>query len=115
MELYPSSWPGWAPKLSVRDWRRYETLGFDIYNPQKMEMRISVRIDDREDQPEYSDRYNQGFTLRPGMNRIKIPFKTILTSGTKRPLDLKKIYRLLIFMSHPKMKHVLYLDNVRLL
>jgi len=114
LELYFSSWPGWTPKLNVKDWRGYDAVGFDVYNPEGEEIRITVRIDDREDTPDYNDRYNQGFVLKPGMNRIKIPFKTLLTSGTKRHLDLKRIYRLLIFMSHPKKKHVLYLDYIRL-
>jgi len=114
LELYPSSWPGWSPKLSVQDWRGYDAVGFDLYNPEGKEIRITLRIDDRQDTPDYDDRYNQGFVLKPGMNRIKVPFKKLLTSGTKRHLDLKRIYRLLIFMSHPKKKHVLYLDYIRL-
>ncbi len=114
MELYPSDWPGWTPKLDDNDWRRFEILELDVYNPENKEVSVAVRIDDREDFPAYADRYNQSFVMKPGANSIRIPLENLITSGTKRNLDLKRIYRFLIFMGHPKQKHVLYLDNVRL-
>jgi hypothetical protein len=114
LELYPSSWPGLTPKLNVADWRGFKAIGFDVYNPDKKEIRITVRIDDREDDPDYGDRYNQVFILKPGLTRMEIPFETLITSGTKRILDLKRIYRFLIFLGHPKEKHILYFDYIRL-
>lgn len=114
MELYPSSWPGWTPMLEVNDWHKYNAISFDLYNPEDEEIPVAVRIDDIEDYPDFADRYNQRFILKPGINNVQIPFETLLTSGTKRPLDLGKIYRFLIFMGHPERKYVLYLDYVRL-
>ena len=29
MELYPSNWPGLAPRLDVNDWRAFDYLAFD--------------------------------------------------------------------------------------
>lgn len=115
MELYPSSYPGWNAKLSVKNWQRYKTLGFDVYNPESREVHIGLRIDDREDYPDYADRYNQQFLLKPGMNRLKIPLKSLVTSGTGGALDLKNIYRFLIFMGYPERKYLLYLDYIRLI
>ncbi len=114
MELYPSNWPGLTPKLDENDWRGYSQFKFDVFNPAPDEIKISVRIDDRKDYPDYEDRYAKQFILKPGMNRIEIPLDSLVTSGTKRNLDLKNIYRLLIFMGHPREKHVLYLDYIRL-
>lgn len=114
LELYPSNWPGLTPKLGVRDWRGFKAIGFDVYNAGEKDLRIAVRIDDREDYPDYADRYNRGFDLKPGINRIQIPLEALITSGTQRNLDLKKIYRFMIFMGQPKEKHVLYVDYVRL-
>ena len=112
MELYPSNWPGWTPKLAENDWRGFKAIGLDIYNPENREVSVTVRIDDREDFPDYGDRYNQGFVIKPGANSIRIPLENLIASGTKRNLDLKKIYRFLIFMGHAEQKHVLYLDYV---
>ena len=114
MELYPSAWPGWSPKLDRTDWRDFTAVAFDIYNPQQHDVRLTVRIDDRKDYPDYAARYNRGFVLKPGPNAIVIDFDSLVTSSGNRPLDLKKIYRFLIFMASPPEKHVLYLDYVRL-
>ncbi len=53
------------PILSQKDWRGFETLRFDLYNPAEQVLQITVRIDDRKDSPEYADRYNNSFTLNP--------------------------------------------------
>jgi hypothetical protein len=114
LELYPSEYPGLAPMIRNNNWQGYESLGFDIFNPDGKEVKIAVRIDDREDAPEYKDRYNHGFVLEPGLNRINIPLNELITSGTNRRLDLNKIYCLTIFMVNPSEKVTLYVDFIRL-
>lgn len=114
LELYPSNYPGVATKLGINDWRRYNALSFDVYNPEDEKTSIAVRIDDKKDYPDYKDRYNKSFILKPGLNHLNIPLSTLITSGTDRVLDLKKIYRFLIFMVNPQKRHVLYIDYVRL-
>jgi len=114
VELYPSDYPGVSPVLTRSDWSGYKELCFDIYNPQEHVVTVIVRIDDQRQFPAYEERYNKGFLLRPGMNRMNIPFSTLLTSGSGRRLNLKGISRLMIFLSHPRERVVLYLDYIRL-
>jgi len=114
LELFPSDYPGLAPKLSVNDWQRYSTFSFDVFNAQKEDVSLSVRIDDSKDYPDYPDRYNESFSLRQGANTIVIPIHKLETSGTKRRLNLKNIYKVVIFMVQPKERNVLYFDNFRL-
>jgi len=113
LDLYPAHYPGFSPILKKRDWSAYKVLAFDIYNPQKIEVPITVRIDDKK-YPEYKDRYNKSFVLQPGMNHLTIPFNSLITSGTVRKLDLKSISNFLIFMAGPKKKIVLYMDYIRM-
>lgn len=115
MELYPSDYPGLDPKIEANDWRGFKALCFDIYNPENKKVQISVRIDDRKDYPEYKGRYNKRFIMNQGMNQISIPLNTLVTSGTDRNLNLKNIYRLLIFTANPEKKVVLYIDYIRLI
>jgi hypothetical protein len=115
LDLYPSDYPGFAPKLTKKDWRGYTELSFDIYNPQDESVPIWVRVDDRKKYPDFKDRYNKQFVLSPGLNQIHIPFDTLVTSGDGRYLDVKKIYRFFIFMTRPYKRTVLYLDYIRLL
>lgn len=114
LELYPSEYPGLAPMIKNTDWSHYGALRFDVYNPQSREVSLSVRIDDREDYPDYADRYNSSFVISPGANTVTISFDSFMTSGTKRPLNRKKIYRLLMFLTQPVEKTTLYLDYMRL-
>lgn len=114
LELYPSEYPGLAPMIKDNDWHKYGAFQFDVHNPQDADIRLSVRIDDREDYPDYADRYNGTFVVRPGANIITIPLDSMITSGSKRPLNLKMIYRLVVFMGQPKDKTVLYVDYLRL-
>jgi len=114
LELYPSDYPGLVPKLGMNDWSRYKTISFDVYNSEDEETSISVRIDDKKDYPNYENRYTKSFILKPGFNRLSISLNSLITSGTGRALNLKKIYRFLIFMAHPHKKFILFIDYVRL-
>ena len=114
LELFPSDYPGLTPMLKENDWRGFKALCFDIYNPEEKQQ-ISVRIDDRKDYPDYGERYNKSFILNQGMNQISIPLNTLVTSGTDRNLNLKNIYRLLIFTASPEKRVVLYINFIRLI
>ncbi len=114
LEFYPSAYPGLSPKLKHRDWRGYHAFAFDVYNPGSKSIQLVLRIDDKKEALEYSERYNKSFEILPGANTLTIPLDSLRTSVTNRPLDLKKIYRFLVFMVNPKEKHVLYFDYFRL-
>lgn len=115
LELFPSSYPGLSPALKHHDWRGYQALCFEVYNPTPGTVKLILRVDDKKEALEYTDRYNQGFLINPGANTLKIPLDSLTASGTNRPLALKNIYRFLIFMSHIDRNHVLYLDYFRLI
>jgi hypothetical protein len=114
LELLPSDYPGLTPKLASNNWKGYNTLSFDVYNAQQKVIPLTIRMDDRKDHPDYPDRYDKSFILKPGANTIAIPLDTLETSGTKRKLNLKNIYKIIIFTVHPDAQVVLYFDYFRL-
>lgn len=114
LEMYPSAYPGFSPFLSVNDWSKYKALCFDVYNPDEIERRITVRIDDTKDNREYKDRYNKNFIIKKGMNHIRIDMESLVTSGTGRRMNSSTIDKFLIFSSSPVKKIVLYIDHIRL-
>lgn len=114
MELFPAAYPGLSLKLDERDWRRFDSVAFDIYNPQDEALEITVRIDDREDYPDFDDRYNGRITLMPGSNNLRIPLNSLRTAGTDRSLNLKTIERFLFFFVDTNETYRLYVDNIRL-
>lgn len=113
MELYPSSYPGITLNKFNPDWSKRTTLKFDIYNQEKISLRLTIRIDDTKD-PSYGNRYNHTFILGPGFNYISIPLKSLYTSGTNRNVNLTDVQQIILFLSSPEEKRVIYLDNVRL-
>ncbi len=114
LELYPSDYPGFSLILEKKDWRDYKTLCFDIYNPGEKEVRLTVRIDDRGGCPDYADRYNHSFIIKPTVNQVRIPLNSLSTSETHRMLDLRSIHKFIIFVVNPAQKVDLYMDYGRL-
>ncbi len=113
-EFYPSAYPGLSPKLEFHDWQKFKAFSFNVYNPSSDSVRLVLRIDDQEDATDYKERYNKGYIINPGVNTVKVILNSLITSGTNRKMDLKKIYRFVIFMVNPDKKYVLYLDYFRL-
>jgi hypothetical protein len=114
LELFPSDYPGLTPKLAGNNWQGYNTFSFDIYSTQQKITPLTVRIDDSKDCLDHPDRFNKIFYLQPGANTISIPTDTLVTSGTKRKLNLKMIYRVMIFVAQPGERMVYYFDCIRL-
>ncbi len=113
-EMFPSAYPGFTPHLKINDWEKFQTFCFDVYNPEKKPVKLTLRIDDKKEANEYSDRYNKSFEILPGANQIEIPLETLKTSIANRKMNRETIYRFLVFMVSPEKKHVLYFDYFRL-
>jgi len=117
LELNPfdkPDYPGLSPIISINDWSRYNKFCFDIYNPQDQQIQISIRIDDKKDYPDFADRYNKSILLDRGINRLCVPLDKMVTSGTVRNINLKKIYRILLYKANPEKRVELYVDYIRL-
>lgn len=114
VEMFPSQYPGLTLIPPVNDWHRYTYFLLDIYNTQKKTVPVTIRIDDRKNYPDYSDRYNGRYVLKPGSNAIRIPLNILETQDRKRKLDLRTIYRVIIFSSQPENRLELYVDYMRL-
>lgn len=115
MEFFPSDYPQLLTKTKRNDWRGFSLFRFDVFNPQKRDVQITVRIDDRKKYPAYGDRYSKSLILHPGKNIVTIPLETLKTSVTERNLELQSIYRFFIYKAQPKEKIILYVDNIRLI
>ncbi len=115
LEMYP---PGDYPGLSLKDlkgpWRKVVQVRLDIFNPEARDIQMTVRIDDRDDNPPYEDRVNERVLLHPGWNNLVLDLRRLVTSGTKRHLAPKKICALMIFIGHPKRPVTIFVDNIRL-
>lgn len=113
MTMTPSPYPGVSFIEIPKNWRCFSGLAVSFFNPGVNDVRLALRIDDREDAPEYEDRVNLGFNVGPGANRIRIPFESfVCPSG--RVLDLSHVFSVTFFCVKPESEVVLYVDDVRL-
>ncbi len=100
------------------DWRKYKTLELSIYNPQTRPLSITCRIHDlqhTQGEQRYSDRYNHGFVLLAGWNKIKIDLNDVALAPQHRKMDLRQIRNLGIFVTSLPQPRIIFLDNVKLL
>jgi hypothetical protein len=96
------------------DWSESRCLRMDVFNPSTEEIKFYIRIDDHKSGWEYANRFDTTFALKQGMNNISVPTEAIRTNIHSRPLHLKKIKRMIVFIPHNDKTRELYLDNIRL-
>jgi hypothetical protein len=86
----------------------------DVFNPSEERFNFHVRIDDHKSGWEYAHRFDTDFELKPGMNSISIPMDSIKTNINHRPLNVKKIKRLMVFVPKNNKSREIYIDHIRL-
>jgi len=112
--LPPGQYPGIEFQKLDTDWSESKILRMDVFNCSAEQVRFHIRIDDHKSGWEYANRFDINFALNPGMNNISVPTDTIRTNIHSRPLHLKKIKHMMVFIPHNDKTRELYLDNIRL-
>lgn len=115
LELFPADYPGMEFSPAIKDWSHYKELHLDVFNPGKDSLRLTMRIDDKKNYPDYADLFNKSFMINTGANHIAIPLDSMATSGSNRNIDRANIHRVFIFTAHPKGKTTLFIDAIKLL
>ncbi|OGW52530.1 MAG: hypothetical protein A2Y81_08395 [Nitrospirae bacterium RBG_13_43_8] len=73
-------------------------MKMDVFNSSEENFNFHIRIDDHRSGWEYANRFDIDFNLKPGMNHISIPTDKIKTNIHHRPLNLKQIERMMVFI-----------------
>ena len=114
MILPIEQYPGIDFREIKEDWSKKDYLRMDVFNPSKEDLTFHVRIDDNKSGWGYGDRFDIDFNLKNGMNPISIPVESIRTNINSRPLNLKRIERMMVFVPNNSKRRELYIDNIRL-
>jgi hypothetical protein len=112
--LPPGQYPGINFREVPEDWSKSNCFKMDAFNPSEERFNFHVRIDDHKSGWEYAHRFDTDFELKPGMNSISIPMDSIKTNINHRPLNLKKIKRLMVFVPNNNKRREIYIDRIRL-
>ena len=115
--LSPGRYSGSAPELFPRDWRGWDYLALDLYNPEATDLDLTLIIGDRQhyrDGFQYHDRYNRRLVAEPGWNSFRLPLAEIADAPITRTMNLGEIVTFGIFASNLPHQRTLYVDHVRL-
>lgn len=93
---------GEYPGLSITEpyprWSRYQSLAMDLTNPGPRDLRIVIRVHDRQHNNQYDDRFNRDVILAANSrNTILIPLHDIRHGAKRRLLNLDAIANLNCF------------------
>ncbi len=81
---------------------------------QTQHLTFHIRIDDHKSGWEYAERFDRRIQLNPGMNPISIPTDSIRTNIRNRPMNLKRIKRMMVFIPDNRQKKEIHIDHIRL-
>ena len=90
-------WPGVAFHDLWPDWRGYSTLIIKISFDEATPLELNIRVHDRDHNNEHTDRYNNTFTLQPGVQELGISLNTIEKAPRDRLMDMSQIAEIILF------------------
>ncbi len=112
--LLPGVYPGISLNDPTRDWRGYQSLAFEAYLEGSAPLALVLRVNDREHNNEYSDRFNRSIQLDPGQNRISVNLEDIMQAPRGRIMDMSDIVNVCLFSYRLRKTCTVYFDNFRL-
>jgi VanZ family protein len=112
--LHPGMFPGISMEYMMSDWKDYRELSFDTFLEGTKPLNITVRINDKEHNDEFLDRYNKQFTLQPGRNHTIVVLNDVRKAPQGREMDMADISIICIFAYNLDEPRVVYFDNIRL-
>ena len=114
VSLPPGQYPGINFEKIKKNWSGASRFEMDVFNPSEETVRFHIRIDDHKSGWAYANRFDINFELKPGLNHISIPTDSIRTNIHRRPLNLRRIERMMVFIPNNSERRDLYIDNLRL-
>jgi len=117
VSLDTTQYSGSGPNRFPQDWRGYESLFFDIFNPDSTVLKMTLTIGDRthyENGYRFEDRFNGRLLAEPGWNGYRVPLADIENAPADRPMDMKQVVTLGIFATRLPAPRVIYIDHLRL-
>lgn len=108
-------WAGITLEEPVRDWSQYNQLVLNVINPHDDLLEINLRIDDRQHNQEFDDRFNRALHITPQTRTtFRIPISEISSGPVMRKMDIHNITKLVLFTDVQHNSHSFYLCQMRL-
>ena len=117
VEFEVGRYPRVALDALYRDWSSYNFLNLSIHNDQKDTIDIKLKVYDGKHLltgAVYSDRFSQLISLDPGWNTLQFKLLDIRNAPKTRPMNLKDIAGISLFIQGPDEVKLIHLDNIYL-
>ncbi len=106
-------WAGVNYSAGDKDWTPFRALSVDVFNPREP-FTLFVRVDDNGNCATLADRFERGFELVRGWNRLRVPTSELERGPKERRLNMKAVRRVAVFTGDGEPQRFWFLDNVRL-
>ena len=115
--LHTTQYSGVALVYFPNDWRNYRYIGFSVFNPSEIPLKLVCRIHDEshyQNGGEYEDRFNRTLAVYRGWNDFRISLSDVMNSPKDRKMDMTRIQNFGIFSVRLPHERLIYLDHLRL-
>ena len=113
VKLHANTWRALFFDAGFLSWRGYESLAFDISNPEEA-FTLGVRIDDEQTEKAFSDRFNTRLFIPSGVSKHSIKLNDIENGPVHRLLNLDHIRWMMLFTGSKDKERNFFIDNLRL-
>jgi hypothetical protein len=96
----------------VNDWSAYNWLCIELHSTDYIDMDFTIR-DDRKS-PTVRERFSSSRHIEPGENRIRFSLVQIKNSPLSRPLNLKRIMSVDLWVNAPSVSKAVYIRKIYL-
>jgi hypothetical protein len=111
----PESFPGVTMEELWPQWSDHRVLIIDIVNPNGADLLLTLRINDRQHNNRFADRFNRRVQIAPHQRaEIVIPLTDIARGPEQRAMDLSAIAKLMLFQDGRRGAQPFYLCGIRL-
>jgi VanZ like protein len=110
-------YPAASLNVLFPDWSAYNFLNMSIYNDQDENLKINIKVYDRQHRKtgsKYRDRFNTKANLSPGWNQLQFKLLDIFYAPSGREMDLNNIAGVTLFLHDPEENVSIHLDNIHL-
>lgn len=105
---------GRYPGISFQDfpsnWQGYNYLNLTLYSDAPES--LTIRVNDKQHNNQYHDRFNKTLTISSGVTNIAIPLTEIASGPKDRRMDLNAIASFKLFIVDPDSPVEIYLDEI---
>lgn len=105
------AYPGVGLDEPYPDWSAHRSLKFRVFSENPEPLPLHLRINDREHDQRYADRFNREVRILPGANQFVIPLSEVRDAPATREMDMTQIRQVILFADHPAKPFTIYLEG----